>query len=520
MSTFAEPVATQNAPAERRFYPRIAPSALINMALGQNNEGMILNVSENGLLVSSPEELHCNFVSRVWIPLNGLRKAIQVHVRVIWTNELQKRAGLQLLDLSEYDREQIRKWQALETLAKTKREQPEEQSAPAAVDPFSSYGATVPAMDIPEISQTSIRSRTRARGSALAVSLWVAVPVVATLGIILLLRMGLLHNPLLHSAPSTEDTSLNTQLPTHPPQPNAPNLLSRNRGATKSPTSRKLNSDDEDALAETNPIALPNTAPTTLTQPSPRPEEKEPRKDQPSANNAGSEQNATSDLTQYRPPSQSEAHDSSANQGPGQQTPGSSAGNDNSAPAYLPTLNQSDRAQNSIVASTVAPKPAARGGSFLAKKSEPAPASSNEVIDVRPESHHTSFLALPGERILDSPAVSMRIQRSVLVPGDHKLWPFHHSKKVALGQLVSHIDPQVSQLPSDGSSVVTVRASVDQDGHVKSVQPLTGSAALVPSVVTAVHDWRYQPTLVDGKPVETQADIQVEFHKQAAVAKP
>jgi hypothetical protein len=122
MSTSTEQIAALNAPLERRFYPRIAPSAPISIASGEKNQGVLLNVSENGLLVSTPIALKLNFASRISIPLNGLPNAIQVHARVIWTSESTKCAGIQMLDLSEHDREQIRKWGALESAQASQQE--------------------------------------------------------------------------------------------------------------------------------------------------------------------------------------------------------------------------------------------------------------------------------------------------------------------------------------------------------------------------------------------------------------
>jgi hypothetical protein len=52
MSTSAEQIGALNEPVERRFYPRIALSAPIYIASGEKNQGVLLNVSENGLLVS------------------------------------------------------------------------------------------------------------------------------------------------------------------------------------------------------------------------------------------------------------------------------------------------------------------------------------------------------------------------------------------------------------------------------------------------------------------------------------
>jgi hypothetical protein len=132
MSTSAEQIAVLNAPVERRFYPRIAPSAPIYIASGEKNQGELLNVSENGLLVSTPIALKLNVVSRISVPLSGLPNAIQIHARVIWTSESTKRAGIQMLDLSEHDREQIRKWGALESAQSSQQEVNRPRVAPEA----------------------------------------------------------------------------------------------------------------------------------------------------------------------------------------------------------------------------------------------------------------------------------------------------------------------------------------------------------------------------------------------------
>jgi hypothetical protein len=48
---------------------------------------------------------------------------------------------------------------------------------------------------------------------------------------------------------------------------------------------------------------------------------------------------------------------------------------------------------------------------------------------------------------------------------------------------------------------------------------VNGPATLVPSVVRAIREWRYQPTLADDKPVETECYIEVQFHAPARTAK-
>ena len=110
MSTSTEYMDGLNAPAERRFYPRVTPPTPIYVAFGSNNLGVLHNVSENGFQVSTPSELALNSVFRVFLSLNGSPKTISVTVRTVWTVDVEKRSGIQLLDLSDENREQIRQW--------------------------------------------------------------------------------------------------------------------------------------------------------------------------------------------------------------------------------------------------------------------------------------------------------------------------------------------------------------------------------------------------------------------------
>jgi protein TonB len=58
---------------------------------------------------------------------------------------------------------------------------------------------------------------------------------------------------------------------------------------------------------------------------------------------------------------------------------------------------------------------------------------------------------------------------------------------------------------------VRFRVTVGTDGAVKSLTPLGGPLPLVQAATDAVRQWRYQPTLVDGKPVEVVTEIDVAF---------
>ena len=112
MSTSLQELPAILATVERRFYPRIVPQAPIYLPLDEKKLALLLNISENGLLISTQSELPRNFVANVTMPLNGIPKPLQVTVRVVWSNVTTMQAGIQLLNLSEHDREQIRRWAA------------------------------------------------------------------------------------------------------------------------------------------------------------------------------------------------------------------------------------------------------------------------------------------------------------------------------------------------------------------------------------------------------------------------
>jgi TonB family protein len=58
---------------------------------------------------------------------------------------------------------------------------------------------------------------------------------------------------------------------------------------------------------------------------------------------------------------------------------------------------------------------------------------------------------------------------------------------------------------------VRLKAVIGKDGTVQSLRVRSGDAALVDAAVEAVRQWRYQPTLVDGKPVSVITTVTVDF---------
>ena len=56
----AQPLSAPPTTIERRFYPRIVPLAPMCISINDANQCLVINVSENGLLLSTRTGLPCN----------------------------------------------------------------------------------------------------------------------------------------------------------------------------------------------------------------------------------------------------------------------------------------------------------------------------------------------------------------------------------------------------------------------------------------------------------------------------
>jgi hypothetical protein len=99
---------------ERRAHPRVFPRTLIYVACGESNGGMVLNVNDDGMAISMAIPVSDEAYSTLHVRMNGSPQSIEVHGRLAWTTKSKKRAGIQLIDVSEEQRRQIREWLAQE----------------------------------------------------------------------------------------------------------------------------------------------------------------------------------------------------------------------------------------------------------------------------------------------------------------------------------------------------------------------------------------------------------------------
>jgi protein TonB len=58
---------------------------------------------------------------------------------------------------------------------------------------------------------------------------------------------------------------------------------------------------------------------------------------------------------------------------------------------------------------------------------------------------------------------------------------------------------------------VRLEAVISTDGRIQNLRVLAGHPLLVNAALEAVARWRYQPTLLNGEPVEVVTEIDVNF---------
>ena len=122
---------------------------------------------------------------------------------------------------------------------------------------------------------------------------------------------------------------------------------------------------------------------------------------------------------------------------------------------------------------------------------------------------HPFHVNLPGEAISASPAIAISARRTLeILPSASG-----RSERVVIGKLISHSEPfypaEARNRRIEGS--VELRARIGRTGQIIAVTPVSGAGLLSSAALTAVREWRYEPTFIDGDPAETVADITIVF---------
>ncbi len=80
-------------------------------------------------------------------------------------------------------------------------------------------------------------------------------------------------------------------------------------------------------------------------------------------------------------------------------------------------------------------------------------------------------------------------------------------------RLVREVRPVYPEVARDAGieGTVSMRVLIGKEGRVEQVNVVSGEPALTDAAINAVHQWRYQPLLLDGKPVSVVTVVNLEF---------
>ncbi len=91
--------------------------------------------------------------------------------------------------------------------------------------------------------------------------------------------------------------------------------------------------------------------------------------------------------------------------------------------------------------------------------------------------------------------------------------PLAQSEGVMAARLVRRVQPDYPRIAQlmHLAGTVRLRAIIGTDGTVQQLEVLSGNPVLARAAVEAVRQWRYEPTRLDGRPVEVETSITVTF---------
>ena len=171
------------------------------------------------------------------------------------------------------------------------------------------------------------------------------------------------------------------------------------------------------------------------------------------------------------------------------------------------------------------PAPASASASAPAGATPSAPAHESVTpvsffpVTAPSEGAPPKLMQLPEETISETPSIVVRSHQFLFVPALPGPESEHPLQRVHLGDRMVEIAPnypaQALEKMQGGS--VHLRTTIGTDGLVADVQPISGPTNLIPAAVSAVRQWRYKPTDIDGKPIAIEEDIVIEFRPRREV---
>ncbi len=170
-------------------------------------------------------------------------------------------------------------------------------------------------------------------------------------------------------------------------------------------------------------------------------------------------------------------------------------------------LNEAAPADGGAPSSAASKVPATDQNSARGAASNATPDAGNAANPGAP-----LMLSLPETPISASGSIAIRATGMVPMPGDD-VQSTQHARNLQIGELTNLVEPvyppDARQARLEGT--VKLHVVVAANGEIQSFRTVSGPESLAQAAMNAVREWRYRPTLLNGKPVETQEDVTFVF---------
>ncbi len=576
---------------DRRLHVRQRVSSLTYVDLGEDNGGIVLNVSEAGIRIQAAAALEQGPVA-IRLQLPGTRKRLEVSAEVVWVGKSRKEAGLRFVDLSEDAQRQIRKWIAREMSPDAPVEEDESESeaeetraAPIAGEEFAAGSAFAAlrepmvddelgfdddveeeeeeeelALDIGETTEETAAETAAEQSEEFAVGAAEYAALAETAEEIVAAK----------PAPSAAPQAAKLQVPeVRKPQPQRAVVETSIPAAAKNPElpvslfSGISGSHGAPSMGLSNPaMAAPRTSPTSGDAPL----FVRPHRIAQAADDDGSKSYLVKlqsgwfiaalvlllalisfvagmavrrgALNSVIGQADELAHPQSAPAATTGVPPGASSAEvstgepaDAAKPLEIEIVDSSGRrweipaasaaSHADVNASHTTPVPesaapvenndaaASRKPSAAARSAQEATSSESAGAE---KMGAPLMLTLPETPISASGSVAIRSRGEVPVPpGAAK--SAQEGRNLQIGQLTNLVEPiyppDAMQHRIEGT--VKLHAVIGVDGTIQGLEPRSGPEPLIQAAMTAVREWKYNPTTLNGKPIETQEDVSFVF---------
>lgn len=520
--------------ANRRVHSRQKLSSVAYIDLGPSNGGLVLNLSKTGLALSAAMKLMGDELPKMCFKLPGLDEAIEAQARIVWMSESKKEAGVQFERLPESDARKINEWISAEQgsstrlgeaavsheFATTSPEPPTHEAflvESEKAEPGHSYQAfkseavsAVSASVGSNEHQTGFLGLQGTLGTAFDAPWprrkWGSSAAAIVIIALVSFGIGVTIERRLHPEPANPLDAKAGMAQAKGEKPSAAAGLPAAEGASAESAS---------------PVGPGGMAVTEAAQNSPEV-------------NVGSQPSvsvsARQGIVAKSDNTREEGGKKTSRGADTEQTVGASSMAGRDTPRKGEQRNLQAAGTHLSAAPTIDKKQVASREAEARRSSTPTPDSGslprdrtgastqNEGATAQQGTPLTNAAERPAPALASTPpaaklvspsvAISMPPFPSMRIPPELKSQASRAGTSLQMGQLVSHIEPvyPAEAVRQEVAGTVKVHAAIGRDGSVQSVEA-NGPTLLAEAAMSAVQQWHYKPTFLDGQAIEADEEI-------------